>query len=156
MVISNEEKKQVATLPTLVAIIAPILTSLVIPFYSSYVSNTVSRFQTPFLEIAEQNQIFGVALNLLYVESPTVLFSLVLAASIVVLLKAPKQNQLVVCIIAFVISLVILVYATAVIFNPSLRMIGELEFSYGSNFPLIACFVYGALLVYAGMTRKAN
>lgn len=156
MVISNEEKKQVATLPTLVAIIAPILTSLVIPFYSSYVSNTVSRFQTPFLEIAEQNQIFGVALNLLYVESPTVLFSLVLAASIVVLLKAPKQNQLVVCIIAFVISLVILVYATAVIFNPSLRMIGELEFSYGSDFPLIACFVYGALLVYAGMTRKAN
>lgn len=156
MVISNEEKKQVATLPTLVAIIAPILTSLVIPFYSSYVSNTVSRFQTPFLEIAEQNQIFGVALNLLYVESPTVLFSLVLAASIVVLLKAPKQNQLVVCIIAFVISLVILVYATAVIFNPSLRMIGELEFSYGSDFPLITCFVYGALLIYAGMTRKAN
>lgn len=156
MVILNEEKKQVATLPTLVAIIAPILTSLVIPFYSSYVSNTVSRFQTPFLEIAEQNQIFGVALNLLYVESPTVLFSLVLAASIVVLLKAPKQNQLVVCIIAFVISLVILVYATAVIFNPSLRMIGELEFSYGSDFPLITCFVYGALLIYAGMTRKAN
>lgn len=156
MVISNEEKKQVATLPTLVAIIAPILTSLVIPFYSSYVSNTVSRFQTPFLEIAEQNQIFGVALNLLYVESPTVLFSLVLAASIVVLVKAPKQNQLVVCIIAFVISLVILVYATAVIFNPSLRMIGELEFSYGSDFPLITCFVYGALLIYAGMARKAN
>lgn len=156
MVISNEEKKQVATLPTLVAIIAPILTSLVIPFYSSYVSNTVSRFQTPFLEIAEQNQIFGMALNLLYVESPTVLFSLVLAASIVVLLKAPKQNQLAVCIIAFVISLVILVYATAVIFNPSLRMIGELEFSYGSDFPLITCFVYGALLVYAGMTRKAD
>ena len=156
MVISNEEKKRIAIPYVLVAVIAPILASLAAPLYSSSVSESVSRFQTPFLEIAEQNQIFGVALNLLYVESPTVLFSLVLAASIVVLLKAPKQNQLVVCIIAFVISLVILVYATAVIFNPSIRMIGELEFSYGSNFPLIACFVYGALLVYAGMTRKAN
>ncbi|MED9873462.1 MAG: hypothetical protein U0K14_06105 [Eggerthellaceae bacterium] len=72
------------------------------------------------------------------------------------LLKAPKQSQLAACIIAFVISLVILIYATAVIFNPSLRMIGELEFSYGSDFPLIACFVYGALLVYAGIVRKAN
>lgn len=156
MVILNEEKKRIAIPYVLVAVIAPILASLAAPLYSSSVSESVSRFQTPFLEIAEQNQIFGVALNLLYVESPTVLFSLVLAASIVVLLKAPKQNQLVVCIIAFVISLVILVYATAVIFNPSIRMIGELEFSYGSNFPLIACFVYGALLVYAGMTRKAN
>ena len=156
MVILNEEKKRIAIPYVLVAVIAPILASLAAPLYSSSVSESVSRFQTPFLEIAEQNQIFGVALNLLYVESPTVLFSLVLAASIVVLLKAPKQNQLVVCIIAFVISLVILVYATAVIFNPSLRMIGELEFSYGSNFPLITCFVYGALLIYAGMTRKAN
>lgn len=156
MVILNEEKKRIAISYVLAAVIAPILASLAAPLYSSSVSESVSRFQTPFLEIAEQNQIFGVALNLLYVESPTVLFSLVLAASIVVLLKAPKQNQLVVCIIAFVISLVILVYATAVIFNPSLRMIGELEFSYGSDFPLIACFVYGALLVYAGMTRKAN
>ena len=156
MVISNEEKKHIAIPCVLIAVIAPILTSLVIPLYSSSVSESVRRFQTPFLEIAEQNQIFGVALNLLYVESPTVLFSLVLAASIVVLLKAPKQSQLAVCIIAFVISLVILVYATAVIFDPSLRMIGELEFSYGSDFPLIACFVYGALLVYAGMTRKAD
>lgn len=156
MVILNEEKKRIAIPYVLVAVIAPILASLAAPLYSSSVSESVSRFQTPFLEIAEQNQIFGVALNLLYVESPTVLFSLVLAASIVVLLKAPKQNQLVVCIIAFVISLVILVYATAVIFNPSLRMIGELEFSYGSDFPLITCFVYGALLIYAGMTRKAN
>lgn len=156
MVILNEEKKRIAIPYVLVAVIAPILASLAAPLYSSSVSESVSRFQTPFLEIAEQNQIFGVALNLLYVEFPTVLFSLVLAASIVVLLKAPKQNQLVVCIIAFVISLVILVYATAVIFNPSLRMIGELEFSYGSDFPLITCFVYGALLIYAGMTRKAN
>lgn len=156
MVILNEEKKRIAIPYVLVAVIAPILASLAAPLYSSSVFESVSRFQTPFLEIAEQNQIFGVALNLLYVKSPTVLFSLVLAASIVVLLKAPKQNQLVVCIIAFVISLVILVYATAVIFNPSLRMIGELEFSYGSDFPLITCFVYGALLIYAGMTRKAN
>mgnify|MGYP000529305950 CR=1 FL=1 len=154
MVILNEEKKRIAIPYVLVAVIAPILASLAAPLYSSSVFESVSRFQTPFLEIAEQNQIFGVALNLLYVESPTVLFSLVLAASIVVLLKAPKQ--IVVCIIAFVISLVILVYATAVIFNPSLRMIGELEFSYGSDFPLITCFVYGALLIYAGMTRKAN
>ena len=156
MVILNEEKKRIAIPYVLVAVIAPILASLAAPLYSSSVSESVSRFQTPFLEIAEQNQIFGVALNLLYVKSPTVLFSLVLAASIVVLLKALKQNQLVVCIIAFVISLVILVYATAVIFNPSLRMIGELEFSYGSDFPLITCFVYGALLIYAGMTRKEN
>lgn len=140
----------------LIAVIAPILASLVIPLYSSSVSESVSRFQTPFLEISAQNQILGIALNFLYVASPVVLFSLVLAASIVVLLKAPKQSQLAVCIIAFVISLVILIYATAVIFNPSLRMIGELEFSYGSDFPLIACFVYGALLVYAGIARKAN
>ncbi|CCY05484.1 unknown [Eggerthella sp. CAG:1427] len=156
MVISNEEKKHTAIPYVLVAVIAPILASLVIPLYSSLVSESVRCFQTPFLDIAEQNQVLGVALNFLYVASPTVLFSLVLAASIVVLLKAPKQSQLAVCIIAFVISLVILVYATAVIFDPSLRMIGELEFSYGSDFPLIACFVYGALLVYAGMTRKAD
>lgn len=156
MVILNEEKKRIAIPYVLAAVIAPILASLAAPLYSSSVFESVSRFQTPFLEIAEQNQIFGVALNFLYVASPTVLFSLVLAASIVVLLKAPKQSQLAVCIIAFVISLVILVYATAVIFDPSLRMIGELEFSYGSDFPLIVCFVYGALLVYAGMTRKAD
>ena len=156
MVISNEEKKHIAILYVLVAVIAPILASLVIPLYSSLVSESVRCFQTPFLDIAEQNQVLGVALNFLYVASPTVLFSLVLAASIVVLLKAPKQSQLAVCIIAFVISLVISVYATAVIFDPSLRMIGELEFSYGSDFPLIVCFVYGALLVYAGMTRKAD
>ena len=156
MVISNEEKKHIAIPYVLVTVIAPILASLVIPLYSSLVSESVRCFQTPFLDIAEQNQVLGVALNFLYVASPTVLFSLVLAASIVVLLKAPKQSQLAVCIIAFVISLVILVYATAVIFDPSLRMIGELEFSYGSDFPLIACFVYGALLVYAGMTRKAD
>ena len=156
MVISNEEKKHNAIPYVLIAVIAPILASLVIPLYSSSVSESVSRFQTPFLEIATQNQILGIALNFLYVASPAVLFSLVLAASIVVLLKAPKQSQLAACIIAFVISLVILVYATAVIFNPSLRMIGELEFSYGSDFPLIACFVYGALLVYAGIARKAN
>jgi len=156
MVISNEEKKHNAIPYVLIAVIAPILASLVIPLYSSSVSESVSRFQTPFLEIATQNQILGIALNFLYVASPAVLFSLVLAASIVVLLKAPKQSQLAACIIAFVISLVILIYATAVIFNPSLRMIGELEFSYGSDFPLIACFVYGALLVYAGIVRKAN
>jgi hypothetical protein len=156
MVISNEEKKHNAIPYVLIAVIAPILASLVIPLYSSSVSESVSRFQTPFLEIATQNQILGIALNFLYVASPAVLFSLVLAASIVVLLKAPKQSQLAACIIAFVISLVILIYATAVIFNPSLRMIGELEFSYGSDFPLIACFVYGALLVYAGIARKAN
>lgn len=156
MVISNEEKKHNAIPYVLIAVIAPILASLVIPLYSSSVSESVSRFQTPFLEIATQNQILGIALNFLYVASPAVLFSLVLAASIVVLLKAPKQSQLAACIIAFVISLVILIYATAVIFNPGLRMIGELEFSYGSDFPLIACFVYGALLVYAGIARKAN
>ena len=156
MVISNEEKKHIAIPNVLIAVIAPILASLAIPLYSSSVSESVRRFQTPFLEIAEQNQILGVALNFLYVASPTVLFSLVLAASIVALLKAPKQSQLAVCIIAFVISLVILVYATAVIFDPSLRMIGELEFFYGSDFPLIACFVYGALLIYAGIARKAN
>lgn len=156
MVISNEEKKHNAIPYVLIAVIAPILASLVIPLYSSSVSESVSRFQTPFLEIATQNQILGIALNFLYVASPAVLFSLVLVASIVVLLKAPKQSQLAACIIAFVISLVILIYATAVIFNPSLRMIGELEFSYGSDFPLIACFVYGALLVYAGIARKAN
>lgn len=156
MVISNEEKKHNAIPYVLIAVIAPILASLVIPLYSSSVSESVSRFQTPFLEIATQNQILGIALNFLYVASPAVLFSLVLAASIVVLLKAPKQSQLAACIIAFVISLVVLIYATAVIFNPSLRMIGELEFSYGSDFPLIACFVYGALLVYAGIARKAN
>lgn len=156
MVISNEEKKHIAIPYVLVAVIAPILASLVIPLYSSLVSESVRRFQTTFLDIAEQNQVLGVALNFLYVASPAVLFSLVLAASIVVLLKAPKQSRLAVCIIAFAISLVILVYATAVIFDPSLRMIGELEFSYGSDFPLIACFVYGALLVYAGMTRKAD
>lgn len=156
MVISNEEKKHNAIPYVLIAVIAPILASLVIPLYSSSVSESVSRFQTPFLEIATQNQILGIALNFLYVASPAVLFSLVLAASIVVLLKAPKQSQLAACIIAFVIGLVILIYATAVIFNPSLRMIGELEFSYGSDFPLIACFVYGALLVYAGIARKAN
>lgn len=156
MVISNEEKKHIAIPCVLIAVIAPILASLVIPLYSSSVYESVSRFQTPFLEIAAQNQILGITLNLLYVASPVVLFSLVLAVSIVVLLKAPKQSQRAVCIIAFVISLVILIYATAVIFNPSLRMIGELEFSYGSDFPLIACFVYGALLVYAGTARKAN
>lgn len=156
MVISDEEKKHNAIPYVLIAVIAPILASLVIPLYSSSVSESVSRFQTPFLEIATQNQILGIALNFLYVASPAVLFSLVLAASIVVLLKAPKQSQLAACIIAFVISLVILIYATAVIFNPSLRMIGELEFSYGSDFPLIACFLYGALLVYAGIARKAN
>jgi glycerol uptake facilitator-like aquaporin len=156
MVISNEEKKHNTIPYVLIAVIAPILASLVIPLYSSSVSESVSRFQTPFLEIATQNQILGIALNFLYVASPAVLFSLVLAASIVVLLKAPKQSQLAACIIAFVISLVILIYATAVIFNPSLRMIGELEFSYGSDFPLIACFLYGALLVYAGIARKAN
>lgn len=156
MVISNEEKKHIAIPCVLIAVIAPILASLVIPLYSSSVSESVSRFQTPFLEIATQNQILGIAFNFLYVASPAVLFSLVLAASIVVLLKAPKQSQLAVCIIAFVISLVILVYATAVIFDPGLRMIGELEFSYGSDFPLIACFVYGALLVYAGTARKAS
>ena len=156
MVISNEEKKHIAIPCVLIAVIAPILVSFVIPLYSSSVSESVSRFQAPFLEIAEQNQILGIALNFLYVASPAVLFSLVLAASIVVLLKAPKQSQLAICIIAFVISLVILGYATAVIFDPSLRMIGELEFSYGSYFPLIACFVYGALLIYAGIARKAN
>lgn len=156
MVISNEEKKHIAIPCVLIAVIAPILASLVIPLYSSSVYESVSRFQTPFLEIAAQNQILGITLNLLYVASPVVLFSLVLAVSIVVLLKAPKQSQRAVCIIAFVISLVILIYATAVIFNPSLRMIGELEFSYGSDFPLIACFVYGALLVYTGTARKAN
>ena len=100
MVISNEEKKHIAIPCVLIAVIAPILTSLVIPLYSSSVSESVSRFQTPFLEIAAQNQILGIALNFLYVASPVVLFSLVLAASIVVLLKAPNQSQLAVCIIA--------------------------------------------------------
>ena len=100
MVISNEEKKHNAIPYVLIAVIAPILASLVIPLYSSSVSESVSRFQTPFLEIATQNQILGIALNFLYVASPAVLFSLVLAASIVVLLKAPKQSQLAACIIA--------------------------------------------------------
>lgn len=156
MVILNEEKKQVATLPTLVAIIAPILTSLVIPFYSSYVSNTVNRFQTPFMDIAMENHFLGVVLNLIFFASPAILYALVLAISIVLLLKAPKQNQLTICIVAFVVSFVLLIYATMIIFNPSLQRIGDLTYPYGSDFPLIACFVYGALLVYAGMTRKAN
>ncbi|MED9873463.1 MAG: hypothetical protein U0K14_06110 [Eggerthellaceae bacterium] len=55
MVISNEEKKHNAIPYVLIAVIAPILASLVIPLYSSSVSESVSRFQTPFLEIATQN-----------------------------------------------------------------------------------------------------
>lgn len=38
MVISNEEKKHIAIPYVLVAVIAPILASLVIPLYSSLVS----------------------------------------------------------------------------------------------------------------------
>ena len=65
MVISNEEKKHIAIPYVLVAVIAPILASLVIPLYSSLVSESVRCFQTPFLDIAEQNQVLGVALNFL-------------------------------------------------------------------------------------------
>lgn len=156
MIVSNEEKKRTITPFIFVAIIAPILTCLVIPLYESYVSESVKRFHTPFLDIAMQNQILGLALHFLFVESPAILFSLVLAVSIVLLLKAPKQRRVTGCIITFVISLIFLVYAAAIIFNPALQRIGELIYPYGSDYSLIACFIYAALLVYTSITRKAN
>lgn len=76
MVISNEEKKHIAIPYVLVAVIAPILASLVIPLYSSLVSESVRRFQTPFLDIAEQNQVLGVALNFCMLRLPRSCFRL--------------------------------------------------------------------------------
>lgn len=156
MVISNEEKNRSIVPSIFVAIIAPILTCLVIPLYDSFVSESVKGFHTPFLDIAMQNQILGLVFHFLFVESPTILFSLVLAVSIVLLLKAPKQRRVTGCIIAFVISLIFLMYAAAIIFNPALQRIGELIYPYGSDYSLIACFIYAALLVYISITRKAN
>lgn len=48
MVLSNAEKKQNATPFIVVAIIAPILTSLIVPLYGSSVAESLHRFQTPF------------------------------------------------------------------------------------------------------------
>lgn len=48
MILSNTEKKQIATPYIVVAIIAPILTSLIVPLYDSYVAESLHRFQTPF------------------------------------------------------------------------------------------------------------
>ena len=106
MIVSNEEKKRTITPFIFVAIIAPILTCLVIPLYDSFVSGSVKGFHTSFLDIAMQNQILGLVFHFLFVESPAILFSLVLAVSIVLLLKAPKQRRVTGCIIAFVISLI--------------------------------------------------
>lgn len=52
MVISNEEKNRSIVPSIFVAIIAPILTCLVIPLYDSFVSESVKGFHTPFLDIA--------------------------------------------------------------------------------------------------------
>lgn len=67
MVISNEEKNRSIVPSIFVAIIAPILTCLVIPLYESYVSESLSRFDSPFLDMTVQmamrNQIIGMILN---------------------------------------------------------------------------------------------
>lgn len=96
MVVSNEEKKRIITPYMFVAIIAPILTCLVIPLYESYVSESLSRFDSPFLDMTLQmamdNQIFGMILNYVFAESPMFLFALFLAVSIVILLKTPSEK----------------------------------------------------------------
>ena len=64
MIVSNEEKKRTIIPFIFVAIIAPILTCLVIPLYESYVSESLSRFDSPFLDMTVQmamhNQIIGI------------------------------------------------------------------------------------------------
>lgn len=160
MVVSNEEKKRIITPYMFVAIIAPILTCLVIPLYESYVSESLSRFDSPFLDMTLQmamdNQIFGMILNYVFAESPMFLFALFLAVSIVILLKTPSEKRVAVMIVAFVISCIIFIYSILVIINPGIRYLGDLTYSYGSDYPAIACFIYAALLVYAGIARKAN
>ena len=47
MIVSNEEKNRTIIPFIFVAIIAPILTCLVIPLYESYVSESLSRFDSP-------------------------------------------------------------------------------------------------------------
>lgn len=155
MVVSPK-KKHTATPFLLVAIFAPILTSLIIPLYDSYVTESLSRFHTPFLDIAIENQILGVLLNLTFMSSPELMFALVLSASMVVVLKAPKQKRVIVALVAVIISIVFLVYAAAIIVDPSLQRIGGFAYPYASDFPLIACFVYVGLFVYALLSRKEH
>lgn len=153
MVLSNAEKKQIVTPYIVVAIIAPILTSLIVPLYDSYVAESLHRFQTPFLDIALENQALGRLLNIFFITSPAFMFALALSVSMVVLLKAPRRDRIIVAIIAAVISAVALVYSTAIFIDPSLQRIGEFIYPYGSDFPLIACFVYVGLLIYIFFSR---
>ena len=152
----SPKKKHTAIPFLLVAIFAPILTSLIIPLHDSYVAESLSRFHTPFLDIAIENQILGVLLSLFFMSSPALIFALVLSASMVVMLKAPKQKRVIVTLIAVIISSVFLVYSTAIIADPSLQRIGGFVYPYGSDFPLIACFVYVGLFVYAFLSRKEH
>lgn len=152
----SPKKKHTAIPFLLVAIFAPILTSLIIPLYDSYVAESLSRFHTPFLDIAIENQILGVLLSLFFMSSPALIFALVLSASMVVMLKAPKRKRVIVTLIAVIISSVFLVYSTAIIADPSLQRIGGFVYPYGSDFPLIACFVYVGLFVYAFLSRKEH
>ena len=148
------EKKQNAAPFVVAAIIAPILTSLIVPLHDSYVAESLHRFQTPFLDIALENQALGILLNIFFIASPAFMFALVLSVSMVVLLKAPRQSRTIVAIIAAAISAVFLVYSTAIFIDPSLQRIGEFIYPYGSDFPLIACFVYVGLFIYAFLSCK--
>ena len=80
MIVSNEEKNRTIIPFIFVAIIAPILTCLVIPLYESYVSESLSRFDSPFLDMTVQmamhNQIIGMILNYVFAKSPMFLFAL--------------------------------------------------------------------------------
>lgn len=160
MIVSNEEKNRTIIPFIFVAIIAPILTCLVIPLYESYVSESLSRFDSPFLDMTVQmamhNQIIGMILNYVFAKSPMFLFALLLAVSIVILLKTPSEKRVAVMIVAFAISCVIFIYSVLVILNPGIRYLGDLTYAYGSDYPAIGCLIYAALLVYAGIARKAN
>ena len=105
MIVSNEEKNRTIIPFIFVAIIAPILTCLVIPLYESYVSESLSRFDSPFLDMTVQmamhNQIIGMILNYVFAKSPMFLFALLLAVSIVILLKTPSEKRVAVMICRF-------------------------------------------------------
>lgn len=57
-------------------------------------------------------------------------------------------------LVAFIFVLLTALYGLAVFFNNALMIIGNIVYPVGTDFPLIICFVYGVLLIYAASERK--
>lgn len=153
MISTGNEKRNLLSVFIGCAIVFPILLGFVIPLYESFISSEyLSRYITPF---GEQYSALGFPfLYIVFAKSPGIIYALILAISIYVSLKTPKECQFMTSLVAFIFALLTALYGLAVFFNNALMVIGNIVYPVGTDFPLIICFVYGVLLIYAASERK--